>query len=830
LRLNWVSYFENLLPVGVEGIILVLSSTCIESDVFTYEINGLEATQLGNSDLHDTTYDSLGKSGPFVSIDYDKSSVPNGTCIPEIVISLYPSKKFEESFYTNEATRYVLGIVGIFLFASLVFGIYDFCVRRRQNKVMARIIRQDKIVSNMFPTAIKDRLYGNSKSNQNSKELDLDGDFDDGDNSISDNQIAELYPCVTIVFADIMGFTAWSSAREPSQVFTLLESIYGAFDKIAYRHEVFKVETVGDCYVAVGGLPDSRDDHAVIVAKFARDCLHKMGELTRKLEVRLGPDTTDLGIRCGVHTGQVTAGVLRGERSRFQLFGETMNTCGRMETTAVRGKIQVSGATAEQLKKHNKYSWISAREDKIPVEGKGEIQTYWLETKEESRRKSNNKKLKAKSINKNVNSNIETVIADRTENGSVGTELDELDDLDDYDSDSDGHNKMTKKERLVEWNVEILSFLLKQILAARTGEESSSKDVSSTEAELRMGKNAATTVLDEFKEIITLPIVDSQKLQQRKDLQSIVLSQQLIVQIRNFVTCVANMYRPNAFHNFEHAAHVTASVRKLLTRIVRTDFTSDLASHSFGITSDPLTQFAVVFSAIIHDADHPGVPNVQLLKEETKKAQIYKKSIAEQNSVDIVWELLMGAEFADLRACIYSNKDELQRFRQLVVNTVMATDIADKELQTLRKARWATAFSEDHVDPTPELEVNRKATIVIEHLIQASDVSHTMQHWNIYLQWNERFFMECYDAYKVGRAGSDPSVGWYKGEIGFFDFYIIPLAKKLENCGVFGVSSYEYLNYAKSNREDWAREGERIVAGYLKKYYEEYPQREEEKS
>ena len=136
-------------------------------------------------------------------------------------------------------------------------------------------------------------------------------------------------------------------------------------------------------------------------------------------------------------------------------------------------------------------------------------------------------------------------------------------------------------------------------------------------------------------------------------------------------------------------------------------------------TSDPLTQFAVVFSAVIHDADHPGVPNAQLVKEKTRNAQFYKKSIAEQNSVDLVWALLMSNEYNDLRSCIYSNEEELQRFRQLVVNTVLATDIVDKELQALRKARWENAFSnicEGHSNQ--QLDTNRKATIVIEHLIQ----------------------------------------------------------------------------------------------------------------
>ena len=105
------------------------------------------------------------------------------------------------------------------------------------------------------------------------------------------------------------------------------------------------------------------------------------------------------------------------------------------------------------------------------------------------------------------------------------------------------------------------------------------------------------------------------------------------------------------------------------------------------------------------------------------------------------------------------------------------------------------------MDPEPQDAINRKATIVIEHLIQASDVAHTMQHWHIYTKWNERLFLEMDRAYRQGRINNDPSANWYKGELGFFDFYILPLCKKLKSCGVFGVSSDEYLNYAEKNRK-----------------------------
>ena len=96
-----------------------------------------------------------------------------------------------------------------------------------------------------------------------------------------------------------------------------------------------------------------------------------------------------------------------------------------------------------------------------------------------------------------------------------------------------------------------------------------------------------------------------------------------------------------------------------------------------------------------------------------------------------------------------------------------------------------------------------------------------MQHWHIYRKWNERLFAEMTHAHKQGRLTFDPKAGWYQGELGFFDNYIIPLAKKLKECGVFGVSCDEYLNYALENRREWAIKGEEVVASYIKKYCNE---------
>jgi class 3 adenylate cyclase len=164
-------------------------------------------------------------------------------------------------------------------------------------------------------------------------------------------------------------------------VFELLECIYSSFDAIALKRNVFKVETIGDCYVAVTGIPEPQADHAVIMTRFARDCMLKMSQLSGELGNTLGADTRDLEMRIGLHSGATTAGVLRGQKSRFQLFGVTVNTAARMESNGTRGRIHVSQSTADALIAAGKDQWVTPREDKIVAKGKGEMQTYWAQIK-----------------------------------------------------------------------------------------------------------------------------------------------------------------------------------------------------------------------------------------------------------------------------------------------------------------------------------------------------------------------------------------------------------------------------------------------------------------
>jgi hypothetical protein len=303
-------------------------------------------------------------------------------------------------------------------------------------------------------------------------------------------------------------------------------------------------------------------------------------------------------------------------------------------------------------------------------------------------------------------------------------------------------------QRLVDWNSEVLLRLLKQIVLKRI---CSRKQNSSWDEEPMLQQEEGTIVLDEVTEVIDLPGFSQRSFQDSGDMMELPPGAEL--QLREYVSAVANAYHSNPFHCLQHASHVTMAVTKLLSRIVvrelddveehdgedenesdeEVEVTDTIASHlhnhTYGISSDPLTQFALVLSALIHAVDHDGIPNSETAKEDPEAAALYKnRSIIEQRSVDKAWKKLMEPEFKALRQSIYADETELKRFRQVVVNSVLATDIDDEELQSLRMKRWEKTFSYGSLNVTPE-DVNRKATIVIEYLMQASDIFHTMQPW-----------------------------------------------------------------------------------------------------
>jgi class 3 adenylate cyclase len=859
--LSWRSYLTGVLSPGVKGVVCVVQNKC--GQTFTYQIDGHDAIYLGEGDHHDHKFNDLGKTADLVDkvessehLHFGASKLNGDYC--SYSLSVYPSKVMYGEYITDKPAFFTFEVAVLFACASLLFFVYDWMVERRQKIVLEHAQNSTAIVSSLFPDMVRDRLFRresgdgaegngtrrgvarqNSASTSGSKQSLIEptqnrlktflSEGGESKNAEADRPLADLFPNCTVLFADIAGFTAWSSLRDPSQVFTLLEAVYHSFDKIARKRGVFKVETIGDSYVAVTGLPDPQEDHAVIMARFARDCKNKFRNVTRKLELTLGPDTGDLSMRFGLHSGPVTAGVLRGEKSRFQLFGDTVNTAARMESTGEKDRIQVSQSTADNLIAAGRGRWVTPRDKMVQAKGKGELQTYWVEPSASASRQGSDVQ--------SVGSMDESAVAMDPKASKKAAKRKSLWGGEPEIPESAVHR--SKHQRLVDYNVEVLCQHLKQIVARRmvvaAAGRRDSEGNGPPNLDIHRDSNESTKVLEEVTEIIKLPNFDPRAFKDHVDPNTVELEPAVVSQLKRYVTIIAAMYRNNPFHNFEHASHVTMSMNKLLQRVTAPDIVirkksdkkavgSQLHKYTYGITSDPLTQFALVFAALIHDCDHWGVSNAQLIKEGVPIADKYdNKSVAEQNSVDLAWDLLMESdEYGDLQRCLFPTDDEYKRFRQVVVNIVMSTDIFDKELEQLRKNRWAKAFENPKNSEDEESEDDRdlKATIVIEHIMQASDVAHTMQHWHVYQKWNRRLFDELYTAHRAGRMGVDPVNFWYKGELGFFDNYIIPLAQKLKDCGVFGVSSDECLNYAMENRREWEAKGEQIVKDLVLSFQE----------
>ena len=309
--------------------------------VNTFELDGKTARFVGPGDLHSDSYEDqmvrfffygfVPRSHlPVVAADDERPSSEGeeeeAITFCKHTIRIYPTSTYEESFESSNPIIYAVAAAALVAFAIGLVLCYDNIFRKQQNVVLGEAERSNAIVASLFPGKVARRLFLDTSSHgggtitrgggggprsvrsdggRSTGSVNLLNFMNKGEVEIAEasRPIAELFPEATILFGDIAGFTAWSSIREPSQVFMLLESIFQAFDNIAKSFGVFKVETVGDCYVACCGVPEPNEDHATVMAQFARECLRKFQTVVQDLELKLGPDTGELAMRY-VFTGK----------------------------------------------------------------------------------------------------------------------------------------------------------------------------------------------------------------------------------------------------------------------------------------------------------------------------------------------------------------------------------------------------------------------------------------------------------------------------------------------------------------------------------------------
>lgn len=182
-----------------------------------------------------------------------------------------------------------------------------------------------------------------------------------------EGSIADSFDEVSVLFADIVGFTQLSSRIEPTELVNLLNEIFSAFDHLAERHGLEKIKTIGDAYMVVSGLPMPRADHAEAIAEMALDMQQAAIKFSKTNDI-------DINIRIGINSGPVVAGVIGIKKFIYDLWGDTVNVASRMESQGIPGCIQVTSFTYKLL--YHKYHF--EERGIIQVKGKGEMTTYLL--------------------------------------------------------------------------------------------------------------------------------------------------------------------------------------------------------------------------------------------------------------------------------------------------------------------------------------------------------------------------------------------------------------------------------------------------------------------
>lgn len=233
-------------------------------------------------------------------------------------------------------------VINVAFVAIVTFGGFRFFIRQRdqaRTDLQAERQRSERLLLNILPRPIADRL----KAGQST--------------------IADRVEAVTVLFADLVGFTPLAAGMDPDHVVALLNGIFTTLDDLAQRHDLEKIKTIGDEYMVVGGLTTAKDDHVEAVAAFALDVLDAMAAKPGALHMRIG-----------METGPVIAGVIGSTRFAYDLWGDTVNIASRMESHGLPGRIQVTSTVRDALVD----SFLFEDRGTVEIKGKGLMETYFL--------------------------------------------------------------------------------------------------------------------------------------------------------------------------------------------------------------------------------------------------------------------------------------------------------------------------------------------------------------------------------------------------------------------------------------------------------------------
>ena len=227
--------------------------------------------------------------------------------------------------------------------------------KKLYDRVVAEQRVSERLLLNVLPHSIAERLKGRPEV--------LADSFTE--------VIADSFADVTVLFADIVGFTKFSVGVSPAKLVVLLNEIFTDFDSVADDRGLEKIKTIGDAYMAVAGIPVPAPDHVVRTAHMALDMMVALDAFNKRNGCRLQ-------MRIGINSGAVVAGVIGKRKFIYDLWGDTVNTASRMESHGVAGRIQVTDATRQRLGT----PFVFETRGAIDVKGKGEMHTWFLNSRD----------------------------------------------------------------------------------------------------------------------------------------------------------------------------------------------------------------------------------------------------------------------------------------------------------------------------------------------------------------------------------------------------------------------------------------------------------------